>query len=145
MVKETYRCSEVSVTSWAGLHCNHLFTKKKTKKTGPNCSKLNEVVSYRVVTVSILKYGIVALKYLSQVEQDYIVIIYLLKKKKKKQGPIVQNLTKLLATVSLQFLSWNMANTLIFFAEKMWVIAKASYCFCSKNNQCIWKYLSYNR
>ena len=37
------------------------------------------------------------------------------------QGPVVQNLTKLLANMTLNFLSWNMANILIFFAEKMWV------------------------
>ena len=36
-------------------------------------------------------------------------------------GPVVQNLTKLLANVTFKFLSWNIANTLIFFAEKMWV------------------------
>ena len=33
-------------------------------------------------------------------------------------NPIVQNLTKLLANVTLKFLSWNMANALIYFAEK---------------------------
>ena len=51
------------------------------------------------------------------------------------QDPVVQNLTKLLANVTLKILSWNMANTLIFFCwknvssfcidifllEKMWV------------------------
>ena len=40
---------------------------------------------------------------------------------KEGQIRVVQNLTKLLANVTLKFLSWNMANTLIFFAEKMWV------------------------
>ena len=34
-------------------------------------------------------------------------------------GPVVQNLTKLLANVTLKFLSCNMANTLMFFAKKM--------------------------
>ena len=33
-------------------------------------------------------------------------------------GPVVQNLTKSLVKVTLKFLSWNMANMLIFFAEK---------------------------
>ena len=36
-------------------------------------------------------------------------------------GPVVQYLMKLLANVMLKFLSWNMANTLVIFAEKMWV------------------------
>ena len=36
-------------------------------------------------------------------------------------GPLAQNLMKFLANVRFKFLSWNMANTLIFFAEKMWV------------------------
>ena len=36
-------------------------------------------------------------------------------------GQVVQNLMKLLANVKLKFLSWNIANTLIFLAEKMWV------------------------
>ena len=35
--------------------------------------------------------------------------------------PVVKNWTKLLANVTLRFLSWNMANTLIFFFWKMWV------------------------
>ena len=39
----------------------------------------------------------------------------------------------------LKFLSWNMANTLIFFAEKMWVAFALQ-----KKYQCIWKYLSYD-
>ena len=34
-------------------------------------------------------------------------------------GPAVQNLTKLLAHVTFKFLSWNMANALILFADKM--------------------------
>ena len=55
-------------------------------------------------------------------------------------GPVVQNLTKLLAKMMLKFLSWNMANTLIFFAEKMWV----AFTFLQQKYQCIWKYLSYN-
>ena len=41
------------------------------------------------------------------------------------QGPVVQNLTKLLAKVTLKFLSWNIASTLIYFAKKIY--------FCSKN------------
>ena len=31
---------------------------------------------------------------------------------------VFQNLIKFLATVTLKFISWNMENTLIFFAEK---------------------------
>ena len=45
------------------------------------------------------------------------------------QSPVVQSLTKLLANVTLKFLSWNTANTLIFFAEKnvsCFCIAKAT-------------------
>ena len=51
---------------------------------------------------------------------------------------VVQNLTKLLAYVTLKFLSWNMANTLIFFIYKN----VGSFCianckiyshFCSEN------------
>ena len=51
------------------------------------------------------------------------------------QGPVVQNLTKLFAKVTLKFLSWNMANTLIFFAEEIRVaFALQSYShFLSKN------------
>ena len=37
----------------------------------------------------------------------------------KKQGSVVQNLTKLLANLTLKFLSRYIANKLIFFAEKM--------------------------
>ena len=48
------------------------------------------------------------------------------------QVPVVQNLIKLLAKVMLNFLSWNMANTL-FFVEKN----VSSFCI-------IWKYLSNN-
>ena len=48
-------------------------------------------------------------------------------------GPVVQNLTKLLVNVNLKFLSWNMANTLIFFAEKMWVVCKSYSHLSSKN------------
>ena len=36
----------------------------------------------------------------------------------ENQGPVVQNLMKLLANKTLKFLSLNMTNTLIFFAEK---------------------------
>ena len=45
------------------------------------------------------------------------------------QDPVVQNLTKLLPNVTLKFLSWNKANTLIFFPEKMKSISH----FCRKN------------
>ena len=39
-----------------------------------------------------------------------------------KLGPVVQDLTKLLANETLKLLFRNMTNTLIFFAEKkMWV------------------------
>ena len=53
------------------------------------------------------------------------------------QGRVVQNLTKLLRNLTLKFLSWNSANMLIFFAEKIGV-AFALHCksysnFCSKN------------
>ena len=44
-------------------------------------------------------------------------------------GKVVQNLTKLLANVALKFLFWNIADTLIFFAEKMW---KATHIFAAK-------------
>ena len=55
--------------------------------------------------------------------------------KLRNQGPIVQNLMKLLANVTLKFLPWNMANTLIFFAEKnvsSFCIAKATHIFAAK-------------
>ena len=45
-------------------------------------------------------------------------------------GPAVQNLMKLLANITLKFLSWYMAHTLIFFAEKMH--CKSYSIFCSK-------------
>ena len=61
----------------------------------------------------------------------------------KYQGPVVQNLMKLLTNMTLKFLTWNMENTLIFFAEKMWV-AFATHIFFQQKYQCIWKYLSYN-
>ena len=51
------------------------------------------------------------------------------------QGPFVQNLTKLLTNVMLKFLSWNMANTSMFFAEKnmsSFCIAKATHIFAAK-------------
>ena len=68
------------------------------------------------------------------------------KKKKKKMGAarivmdatraiVVQNLTKLLANVTSKFLSWNMVNTLILFAEKnvsSFCIAKATHIFAAK-------------
>ena len=55
---------------------------------------------------------------------------------KKNVGPSVQNLTKLLAIVTVKFLSRNMANTLIYFAEKN--VSSVLYCksythVCSKN------------
>ena len=46
-------------------------------------------------------------------------------------GLVVQNLTKLLFKMTLKFLSWNMANTLIIFAEKMW-IAFATHILAAK-------------
>ena len=45
----------------------------------------------------------------------FLCIKYLL----KFLGSVVQNLMKLLADVMLIFLSWNMLNTLMFFAEKI--------------------------
>ena len=63
------------------------------------------------------------------------------------QSPVVQNWKTLLANVSLQFLSWNMENLMIFvFAEKnvnSVCLVKATHIFAAKY-QCIWKYLSYN-
>ena len=66
-------------------------------------------------------------------------------------GPVVQNLMKLLADMTWKFLPWNMADTLVFFAEKMWV-AFAVYMyidiFCwkmwvfAKKYQCIWNTLA---
>ena len=49
-------------------------------------------------------------------------------------GPVVQNLTKLLANMTWNFLSWNMANTLTFyFGWKMWVaFAKATHILAVK-------------
>ena len=47
----------------------------------------------------------------------------------KIQGPVVQNLMKLLANMMLTFLSWYMANSLIFFAEKIRV---ATHIFAAK-------------
>ena len=66
----------------------------------------------------------------------------------EQQGPVVQNLTKLLAEETLQFLSKYMANTLIFFAEN--ILAFALYVmqklltYLQQKYQCIWYYLSYN-
>ena len=55
-------------------------------------------------------------------------------------GPVIQNLTTLLANVMLKFLSWNMANTLIFFAEKMWVAfaSQKLLTFLQQKYQCIY-------
>ena len=61
-----------------------------------------------------------------------------MEKLEKYLGPIVENLTKLFANMTLKFLSWNMANTLIFFALQKLVS------FLQQKYQCIWKYLSYN-
>ena len=58
------------------------------------------------------------------------------------QGPLVHNLMKLLANMRLKFLSWNMANTLIFLAEKMWVAFALT--ILQQKYKCIWKYLTYN-
>ena len=64
----------------------------------------------------------------------------------RKHSPVVQNITKLLANVRLKFLSINMANTLIFFAEKMWIAfaVQKLLTFLQQKYQCIWKYLSHN-
>ena len=40
----------------------------------------------------------------------------------KVLGPVVQNLTKLLANMMLNFLSWNMANALILWLRNCWYI-----------------------
>ena len=45
-------------------------------------------------------------------------------------GPVGQNLTKLLANMMFKFLSWNRANTLIFFAEKK---NASSFCIAKAN------------
>ena len=44
-------------------------------------------------------------------------------------GPVVQNLTKLLANVKLKFVPWNMAYTLISFSVKS---VKATHIFAAK-------------
>ena len=52
------------------------------------------------------------------------------------QGAVVQNLPKSVAIVILKFLSWNVANTLIFFAEKnvsSFCITKATHIFAEKS------------
>ena len=61
-------------------------------------------------------------------------------------SPVVQNLMKLLANLTLKFPSWNMANTLIFYAEKKWVAfaLQKLLTFLQQKYQGIWKYLSYN-
>ena len=59
----------------------------------------------------------------------FVVLSYKTKHLGPTLGPVVQNLTKLLANVTLTFLSWNMSNTLICFAEK---IAKATHIFAAK-------------
>ena len=53
----------------------------------------------------------------------------------------MQNLTKLLANVTLKFLSWNMANILIFFAENM-LVAFALLTFLQQINQCVENFLA---
>ena len=45
------------------------------------------------------------------------------------QDPVVQNLTKFLANETLKFLTWNMANTLIFFAKATHIFAANIYVF----------------
>ena len=52
------------------------------------------------------------------------------------QGPVVQSivsLTSSLRIISLTVLADSIYNILIFFAEKMWVAAKATYIFSAKN------------
>ena len=44
-------------------------------------------------------------------------------------GPVAQNLATFLANMTLKFQPWNMANTLIVFAEKLWV---ATHIFAAK-------------
>ena len=51
-------------------------------------------------------------------------------------GPVVQNLMKFLANLMLKFLSGNMANTVIFFAEKnvsSFLLQNATYICAAKN------------
>ena len=62
----------------------------------------------------------------------------------KTLGPVVQNLTKLLANVMLKFLFRNMAN--IFAEKKMWVAFALQNLlkFLQQKYQCICQYLSYN-
>ena len=61
------------------------------------------------------------------------------------QGPVVQNITNLLASVTLKYLLWNMAYTLIILTEKVWVAFALQNLLniLQQNYQCIWKYLSY--
>ena len=59
-------------------------------------------------------------------------------KHSEHQDPVFQNLTKLLAKLTIKFQRskfWNIANILIYFAgKKKWaVLAKATNIFCSKN------------
>ena len=66
--------------------------------------------------------------------------VLILNKYINQQGPINQNFTKLLANVMLKFLSWNMANTLIFFGEKMCAAfaLQKLLTFLQQKYQCIW-------
>ena len=52
------------------------------------------------------------------------------------QGPLVQSIFSLMSSlrvISLTVLADSMHNILIFFAEKMWVAAKATHIFSAKN------------
>ena len=75
--------------------------------------------------------------------KSHIYLLYYCHTCLSKRGPVVQNL-KLSGNMALKFLSWNMANTLIYFAEKMWVALQKLLTFVQQKYQCIWKHLSYN-
>ena len=63
---------------------------------------------------------------------DSLLCVMILKYLKGYSGSSVKNFTKLLAKVTLKFLSWNMTNTPTFFVEKnvsSFCIAKASHIF----------------
>ena len=64
-----------------------------------------------------------------------------------KPGPVVQNLMKLLANVTLKFLIWNMADTFNILQKNRGSICNVAFAlqkvptFVQQKYQCIWKYL----
>ena len=73
------------------------------------CHSSSSFLTYQHV----LRCQILRVNMVTRNSRDYLNVHFL--------GPTVQNVTKLIANVTLKFLFWNMANTLIFFAEKMQV------------------------